>query len=296
MFAEPDRQPRGGPRENRRSRTRGCTACRSGFVGLSRHWQAHADPGTMLATVVSQSNQSPRSLRWTRRPTRPRPAPGRHRPTAWQARRRQARRSARGRDGYRATTCAWDSGDAQLTPSALQEDPTAIGRYRVIRRLGQGGFGRVYLARDDELDRPVAVKVPKPERIAGPEDALAYLAEARTLAKLDHPHIVPVYDVGRTQDGLCYVVSKYVEGSDLRERMRHRATGVPGDRRELRAATVSLALHHAHTRGLVHRDVKPANILIDTAGRPAERRRLRVGRSRTRTTGRESAPPARPRT
>ena len=98
-----------------------------------------------------------------------------------------------------------------------------IGRYRVIRLLGQGGFGRVYLARDDELDRPVAIKVPNPERVAGPEDVEAYLAEARTLAKLDHPNIVPVYDVGRTDDGLCYVVSKFIEGSDLAEQDRGRA-------------------------------------------------------------------------
>ena len=146
-------------------------------------------------------------------------------------------------------------------------DPPAIGRYRIIRRLGQGGFGRVYLARDDELDRPVAIKVPNPERVAGPEDVEAYLAEATTLAKLEHPHIVPVYDIGRTGDGLCYVVSKYVEGSDLAERMRQ---GRPMFRESAElVATVAEALHHAHTRGLVHRDVKPANILLDAAGKPS---------------------------
>src|SRR5258708_39993707 len=73
-------------------------------------------------------------------------------------------------------------------------DPTRIGRYRIIRRLGQGGFGRVYLAHDDELDRPVAIKVPYPERIAHPEDVETYLNEARILARLDHPNIVPVFD------------------------------------------------------------------------------------------------------
>jgi serine/threonine protein kinase len=142
----------------------------------------------------------------------------------------------------------------------------AIGRYRIIRRLGQGGFGRVYLARDLELDRPVAVKVPNPERVAGPRDVADYLAEARTLARLDHPHIVPVFDVGRTDDGLCYVVSRYVEGSDLAARMRRGRLSFR-DAAEL-VATVALALHHAHTRGLVHRDVKPANILLDAAGTP----------------------------
>src|SRR5437879_4001968 len=85
-------------------------------------------------------------------------------------------------------------------------DPPKIGRYRIVRRLGQGGFGRVYLAHDDDLDRPVAIKVPSPERIAHAEDVEAFLVEARILAKLDHPHIVPVFDVGRTEDGLCFVV------------------------------------------------------------------------------------------
>src|SRR5262249_44071611 len=98
-----------------------------------------------------------------------------------------------------------------------QGDPPIIGRYRIVRRLGQGGFGRVYLARDDDLDRPVAIKVPSPGRVSGPDDVEQYLHEARALAQLDHPRIVPVHDVGRTEDGLCYVVSKYVEGSALPE-------------------------------------------------------------------------------
>jgi serine/threonine protein kinase len=80
-----------------------------------------------------------------------------------------------------------------------------------MRQLGPGGFGRVYLARDDDLNRPVAIKVPNPERVAGPGDVAAYLAEARNLAQLDHPDIVPVHDVGRTADGLCDVVFKYIE-------------------------------------------------------------------------------------
>jgi eukaryotic-like serine/threonine-protein kinase len=146
------------------------------------------------------------------------------------------------------------------------EHPARIDRYRVIRSLGQGGFGRVYLARDDELDRAVAIKVPNPERVGGPEDVEEYLAEARALPKLDHPHIVPVYDVGRTGDGLCYVVLKFVEGSDLAERiMQARLTF--RESAEL-VAVVAEALHHAHTRGLVHRDVKPANILLDLSGKP----------------------------
>ncbi len=144
--------------------------------------------------------------------------------------------------------------------------PTKIGRYNLLRRLGKGGFGEVFLAFDADLERTVAIKVPRPERVSQPEDVEAYLEEARILASLDHPHIVPVYDVGRTDDGLCFVVSKYIEGSDLSARIEQ-------TRPALRAAaelvaTIAEALHHAHTRGLVHRDIKPANILIDASGEP----------------------------
>ena len=107
-------------------------------------------------------------------------------------------------------------GDDSMSPP-LGIDPK-LGRYRVIRLLGQGGFGRVFLGHDDDLDRPVAIKVPHRERIAHPEDVEAYLAEARILARLDHPNIVPVHDVGRTGDGLCYVVSKLITGGSLAAR------------------------------------------------------------------------------
>jgi tRNA A-37 threonylcarbamoyl transferase component Bud32 len=157
------------------------------------------------------------------------------------------------------------SGEGFLSPPA-PHDPTAIGRYRILGPIGRGGSGQVYLARDDDLDRPVAVKIPHPWRIANPEDVEAYQAEARALARLDHPNIVPVYDVGRTGDGLCYVVSKYVEGIDVAARLRQ---GRPSFRESAGlVAAIAGALHHAHTRGLVHRDVKPANILLDARGEP----------------------------
>jgi predicted Ser/Thr protein kinase len=155
-----------------------------------------------------------------------------------------------------------------LEPEAAPADPVPqhIGRYRVERLLGKGGFGMVYLAHDDQLQRPVAVKVPHRHRISRPEDVEAYLAEARVLAGLDHPNIVPVHDVGSTDDGLPFVVSKLIEGSDLTKRLSQSRPSVQ-EAAEL-VATVAEALHYAHRKGLVHRDIKPGNILLDSGGKP----------------------------
>ena len=144
--------------------------------------------------------------------------------------------------------------------------PERVGRYRIEKVLGKGGFGLVYLAQDEQLIRPVAVKVPHAKLISKPEDAEAYLAEARAVANLDHPGIVPVHDVGSTEDCPCYIVSKYIQGTDLatklkQQRLKYREAA------EL-VATVADALHYAHKQGLVHRDVKPGNILIGNNGKP----------------------------
>src|SRR6202521_5819253 len=92
-------------------------------------------------------------------------------------------------------------------PADSAPPPEWIGRYRIERLLGQGGFGLVYLAHDDQLQRLVAIKVPHPQRVAQPEDAEAYLTEARTVANLEHPQIVPVYDIGSTPNVPCFIVS-----------------------------------------------------------------------------------------
>jgi serine/threonine protein kinase/formylglycine-generating enzyme required for sulfatase activity len=142
--------------------------------------------------------------------------------------------------------------------------PERIGRYRVERVLGQGSFGIVYLAQDEELSRPVAIKVP--HFLVQGKSGDTYLAEARTVANLDHPNIVPVYDIGSTAQFPCFWVSKYIDGIDLATRLTtSRLTG--REAAELTTA-VADALHYAHQQGLVHRDVKPGNLLLDKSGKP----------------------------
>lgn len=162
------------------------------------------------------------------------------------------------------TTPPTEGWEAVPIVSPSSELPQKIGRYRVEQLLGIGGFGQVFLAHDDDLGRTVAVKVPHRQRISQPEDLAEYMAEARLLASLDHPNIVPVYDVGCTDDGSCFIVSKLIDGSSLTESKSNMS---PVEAATL-IATVADALHYAHQKGLVHRDVKPANILLDSNGKP----------------------------
>jgi eukaryotic-like serine/threonine-protein kinase len=155
-------------------------------------------------------------------------------------------------------------GEPDIDPVAAP--PRQIGRYRIEKVLGEGGFGVVYLAHDGQLQRRVAIKVPHRKLVDRPETAESYLAEARTVANLDHPNIVPVHDVASTAECPVVIVSKFIDGSDLATRLkRSRLSALEAV--EL-VATVADSLHFAHKQGLVHRDVKPSNLLLDKNGKP----------------------------
>lgn len=143
--------------------------------------------------------------------------------------------------------------------------PEKLGRYLVQSELGSGQFGAVYRAFDDQLQRVVAIKVPKRSGLSA-EQLKAFQTEARNLALLEHPHVVSVYDFGTTDDGGCFVVGQFIDGESLYEAMNRRQFSFAESAIVL--AMVADGLQAAHAREIVHRDVKPANILLDTEGRP----------------------------
>ncbi len=135
------------------------------------------------------------------------------------------------------------------------------GRYSIERELGRGGMGVVYLAHEVHLDRPVAIKLLPPARAADPGLRERFLREARLAAKLSHPNIIPIHAVDDA-GGFVYYVMAYVEGETLAERVRTRGP-LPGSEGTRVMRDVAWALAHAHAQGLVHRDVKPDNIMLE---------------------------------
>jgi serine/threonine protein kinase/formylglycine-generating enzyme required for sulfatase activity len=144
-------------------------------------------------------------------------------------------------------------------------DRTHVGGYPVSRVIGRGGFGQVYLGRDETLQRDVAIKIWTRRRTRKDDDGS--LREARLLARLDHPGIVPVYHVDEMEDkSSYYIVSKYVDGRTLREMAKHSRPN-PQQAVEI-IVKLAEAAHYAHEQGIIHHDLKPSNVLIDQQGQP----------------------------
>jgi len=139
------------------------------------------------------------------------------------------------------------------------------GRYRLVELLGQGGMATIYRARDNELERDVAVKLLRPEYERDPDFGTRFRQEARAAGSLNHPNIVSVYDFGNDPAG-AYIVMELIDGEDLASVIR-RSGAVPPRQAARLAADVAAALAAAHGRGIIHRDVKPANVLVSRDGR-----------------------------
>ena len=149
----------------------------------------------------------------------------------------------------------------QPTSEFLELQAALAGEYSLQRELGRGGMGIVYLARDVQLDRDVAIKVLPSDLAQVAESRERFLREARTAAGLSHPHIVPIHRVGEA-NGFVFFVMSYVAGETLGERLRTRGPLPPAEATRM-MREVAWALAYAHGRGIVHRDVKPDNIMLE---------------------------------
>ncbi|HND52993.1 MAG TPA: serine/threonine-protein kinase, partial [Pirellulaceae bacterium] len=172
------------------------------------------------------------------------------------------------RDVPQSSDAENQSSEADSTANTSRAAALTLGRkfgaYEILRKLGEGGMGAVYLARHSMLDKLVALKVLPPHQSSDPEAILRFQREMRAVGQLAHPNVVGALDAGNV-DGLPYLVMEYVEGVDLAKFVQRRGPLSPRDACSLiRQAALGLAA--AHERGLVHRDIKPSNLLVTKHG------------------------------
>lgn len=152
-------------------------------------------------------------------------------------------------------------------PSSGIQVPSTFGRYRVVKELGRGGMGSVYLAHDTQLDRPVALKVPNFVDPQNPKLVERFYREAKAAGTLQHPNICAIHDVGQI-DGIHYLTMAFVEGRTLADFLH--ATEKPLTQRQIAtlAFKVAMALEEAHRKKIIHRDLKPSNVMLNKRGEP----------------------------
>ncbi len=164
------------------------------------------------------------------------------------------------------------SSSTQVTPVPTTADSTPskhgqpFGDYELLQELGKGGMGVVWKAYQQSLRRTVALKMIRTGQLTNPADVERFRREAQSLAQLDHPNIVPVYEYGEIL-GEHYIAMAFIEGPTLAVLVREKGL-LPWDQAAELLAQVAEAIHHAHKQGIIHRDLKPENILIDVNGRP----------------------------
>jgi predicted Ser/Thr protein kinase len=192
---------------------------------------------------------------------------------------RQAEELRRRLDGAASQAPAPDAADPTRATRSLQSDtrpaaqpsgaaalPEQFGRYRIIKQIGKGGMGSVYLAHDTQLDRSVALKVPHFKDDDGPEVLERFTREARAAATLDHPNICKVYDVSEI-NGIRYVTMAYIEGRRLSDLIESGKALPPRSVAAL-VRKLALALQEAHRHGVIHRDLKPSNVMVNQRREP----------------------------
>ena len=153
----------------------------------------------------------------------------------------------------------------QQYSSRLNDGEVRLDKFLLESELGAGSFGYVFLARDTELDRLVAIKIQRTANFSDRDDAPRFVREAQNAARLKHPAIVSVFETGQTDDGVCYLVTEYIEGRTLQAVLRDGPVAVRQASEYV--AELAEALEYAHQQRVVHRDVKPSNILLDSSGK-----------------------------